>query len=139
MDSIVNVFQNRPGKSLSSLIVAIIGVVTILMFQEVEVKTLSAVFNYLNNSTEASPLMSTWLFNLLAFALNIAMGVTWFKEVMRYNYMDHSPETARIVSLIISILHFLYSILFFNYIFSKLLGLVVVVVIVIVLVKNSEK
>lgn len=139
MDSIVNVFQNRPGKSLSSLIVAIIGIVTILMFQEVEVKTLSAVFNYLNNGTEVSPLMSTWLFNLLSFALNVVMGAIWFKEVMRYNYMDQSPETARIVSLIISILHFLYSILFFNYIFSKLLGLVVVVVIVIVLVKNSEK
>ncbi|PDZ96301.1 hypothetical protein CON36_22690 [Bacillus cereus] len=133
MDSIVNVFKNHPGKSLSSIIVAIIGVLTILMFQEVEVKTLSAVFNYINSNTDSSALMSTWLLNLVAFVFNIVMGVIWFKEVMR------DDEMGRVVSLIISILHFLYSILFFNYIFSKLLGLVIVVVIIIVVVKNSEK
>ncbi|MDA2392162.1 hypothetical protein PDN30_03915 [Bacillus cereus] len=133
MDSIVNVFKNHPGKSLSSIIVAIIGVLTILMFQEVEVKTLRAVFNYINSNTDSSALLSTWLFNLVAFVFNIVMGVIWFKEVMR------DDEMGRVVSLIISILHFLYSILFFNYIFSKLLGLVIVVVIIIVVVKNSEK
>ncbi|ANN34452.1 hypothetical protein A9498_24275 [Bacillus thuringiensis serovar coreanensis] len=133
MDNIVNVFKNHPGKSLGSIIVAIIGVLTILMFQEVEVKTLSAVFNYINSNTDSSALLSTWLFNLVAFVFNIVMGVIWFKEVMR------DDEMGRVVSLIISILHFLYSILFFSYIFSKLLGLVIVVVLIIVVVKNSEK
>ncbi|MGE7890863.1 hypothetical protein ACQKN7_26505 [Bacillus cereus] len=139
MDAIFDVFKNRPGKSLSSLIVAIIGVVTILMFQEVEVKTISAVLDYLNNSTDASPVLSTWAINLFAFVFNVVMGTLWFKEVIGYNYMDISPEIAKIISFIISVLHFLYSILFLNYIFSKLLGIVLIVGIIYVIVKNNEK
>ncbi|PFZ98056.1 hypothetical protein [Bacillus wiedmannii] len=139
MDKIIDVFKNRPGKSLTSLIAVVIGVVTIVGFQEVRVETLADFFDYLTNSQEDSKLITTWFLNLVSFSLNIVMAGIWAKEILRDDCIDDFPEIAKIVSLVMGFLHFVYALLFLSYIFSKLLGLVIAVVIVIALLKSGEK
>ncbi|EIJ79095.1 hypothetical protein PB1_16099 [Bacillus methanolicus PB1] len=138
MDVLFDIFKNRPGKSVSSLIVAIVSFVTLIMFQELKVETLSEFVNYISNNKDSKALLLTWGFNLFTFGFLILMGILWIKDIVRDNYLDISPEIGRIVSFIIGILHFAYSVLFLQYIFSKLLGIVIAVVIVLVIINGDS-
>jgi polyferredoxin len=138
MDIVIDTFRNRPGKTLSSFFVAILGIVTILMFQDLKVETLGDLFSYLTNSQENSTLLLTWGFNLFTFIFLVILGVLWIKDVIKENYMDISPGIGKLTSLIVGILHLAFSILFLSYIFSKLLGIVIAVLIFFAIVYNEK-
>lgn len=128
MDVLFDIFRNRPGKSVSSLLVIIVSFVTLIMFQELKVETLSEFFNYINKQ-DSRTLLLTWGFNLFTFFFLVLMGALWIKEVASDNYLDASPKIGRIVCLVVGILHVVYSFIFLQYIFSDLLGIVIAVLI----------
>jgi hypothetical protein len=138
MDIVIDTFRNRPGKSLSTFIVAILGIVTIIMFQDLKVETLGDFISYVTNSQDNSTLLLTWGFNLFTFVFLVILGVLWIKDVIKENYMDISPGAGKLISLIVGILHFAFSILFLSYIFSKLLGIVIAAVIFFAIVYNEK-
>jgi hypothetical protein len=138
MEIVIDTFRNRPGKSLSSIIVAILGIVTMIMFQELKIETLEDFFSYVTNSQDNSTLLLTWGFNLFTFIFLVILGVLWMKDVIKDNYMDISPGIGRLTSLIVGILHLAFSILFLSYIFSKLLGIVIAALIFFVIIYDEK-
>ncbi|MGH0590567.1 hypothetical protein ACQVQY_32045 [Bacillus mycoides] len=144
MDKVIDAFKNRSGKLLGSLIVMIIGIVTIFGYQEIRIENIKDFYISIFNSKESSVMMWTWGINLLSLVLNIVMVWLWLKDILKDNYLDMDPTIGRVVSLLIAVIHIVFSFIFIGYIFSNLLGIVMVILIISVLVwvlllRNREK
>lgn len=125
MEKVLDTFKNRLGKSLGSLIVIIIGIVAIFGFQEIRIVTVKGFYSSIFNGRENLEMMWTLVINLLSLVLNIVMVWLWLKDILKDDYEDMDPTTVRIVTLIIAIIHVLFSFMFITYVFSNLLGIVV--------------
>jgi uncharacterized membrane protein len=126
-NDILETYKNRPVLTITKIIAIIMGLVTQLYYQEITVQTLTEAFDKISDKN----LLWTWGLNLLSVALLVGTGFSWIKEAIFYrNYFDLSPEISRVTCAVTGLVCFLYSFVFFNFIFSKLLGLVIVVAIV---------
>lgn len=139
MEVFIDVFRNRPGKSIGTVAVLVISLITIIMFQEIQVETLSEVINYFSKSADNTPLVMTWGFNLFSFSFLLMMGIFWIKDIFQDNFFDISPDLGRVICLIIGMLLVLYSTLFFKYIFSDLLGVVIAVLLIFAIINGSKR
>ncbi len=128
--NILDLFRNRPEKTVASFITLAVSAITFAMFQELKVETVGEFFNYISSESDHTKLWFTWGANLLSFALLIVVGMLWGKDVLNNNYMDEYPELGRIFSLIVGIIHISLSIIFFDYLVSDLLGIVLVCAII---------
>ncbi|MES5896783.1 hypothetical protein [Bacillus cereus group sp. RP43] len=134
MDKVIDAFKNRSGKSLGSLIVMIIGIVTIFGYQEIRIANVKDFSNIIINSKDSSVMMWTWGINLVSLVLNIVMVWLWLKDILKDNNLDMDSTIGRVVSLLIAVIHVVFSFIFIGYIFSNLLGIVMVILIISVLV-----
>lgn len=134
MEKVLDTFKNRLGKSIGSLIVMIIGIVAIFWFQEMRIETVKGFYSSIFNNQENLEMIWTLVINILSLVLNIVMVWLWLKGILKDNYEDMDPTTVRVISLIIAIIHIIFSIMFITYVFSKLLGIVVGILIFSVIV-----
>lgn len=134
MEKVLDTFKNRLGKSIGSLIVMIIGIVAILGFQEMRIETVKGFYSGIFNGGVSLEMMWTLVINLLSLVLNIVMVWLWIKDILKDDYEDMDPTTARVVSLIIAIIHVIFSLIFITYVFSNLLGIVVGILIFAVII-----
>jgi hypothetical protein len=139
MKFVLDVFKNRPGKMVGSIIVIVISLVTLIMFQNLKVETINEFFKIISNGKDNSDLFLTWGLNLFSFTFHVLMGLLWIKDAVRGNYMDISPEIGRVISFIVGILHLAFSFLFIGYVFLNLLGIVAVVLIAFAILGSTSK
>ncbi|PEA54957.1 hypothetical protein CON64_09710 [Bacillus pseudomycoides] len=126
MEKIIDVFKERPGKSVASLIVLIVSIVAILRYQEIRVETVKVFLDSISNNTDNSEMMWTWGINLLSLFFNFIMAWSWMKDIMSDDFYD--PMIGRIVAFVIGAIHGLFVLVFIKYIFSNLTGIVIGVV-----------
>ncbi|MCU5668773.1 hypothetical protein OCB72_29520 [Bacillus cereus] len=125
MGKVLEMFKKQLGKSIGSLIVMIIGIMAIFGFQEMRIETVKGFYSSVFNSRESLEMMWTLVINLLSLILNIVMVWLWIKDILKDDYEGVDPTTVRVVSLIIAIIHVIFSLIFITYVFSNLLGSVV--------------
>ncbi|OZI13056.1 hypothetical protein CEW92_03475 [Bacillaceae bacterium SAS-127] len=135
----IYVYKNRPGLSAVSILFCIMGLVTILFFQNFEIKTLSALIEYLASEQDKEKLYTTWISNLGSAALLFGIGFRWIKEALEDSYFSEDTTVSKIVCAATGILMILWSFTFLSFVLTKLLGIVLGVVIVLALVNSSKK
>ncbi|MGZ7147832.1 hypothetical protein [Bacillus sp. BC08] len=134
MEKVLDTFKNRLGKSVGSLIVIIIGIVAIFGFQEIRIETVKGFYSSIFNGRESLDMMWTLAINLLSLVFNIVMIWLWLKDILKDNYEDMDPTTVRVVSIIVAMIHVIFSLMFITYVFSNLLGIVVGILIFAVII-----
>ncbi|MDA2420709.1 hypothetical protein PDN55_11440 [Bacillus cereus] len=126
MGSIIEVFKERKGKSVASLIVLILSVVAMFGYQDIKVETIQSYLNVIDNNQVNSEVIWTLGMNFLSLVLNVLMVVMWFKDIVAKDFSK--PLIGRIVSAIIGVIHIIFVLSFINYIFSSLSGVIASVV-----------
>ncbi|EJQ43633.1 hypothetical protein IEQ_04961 [Bacillus cereus BAG6X1-2] len=134
MEKVLDIFKNYLGKSLGSLIVMIMGIVAIFRFQEIRIETVNGFYSSIFNGGENLEVVWTLGINLLSLVLNVVMVWLWLKDILKDDYEDMDPTTVRVVSLILAIIHVIFSLVFITYIFSNLLGIVVGILIFVAII-----
>ncbi|PEK57855.1 hypothetical protein [Bacillus wiedmannii] len=134
MEKVLDTFKNRLGKSIGSLIVIMIGIVAIFGFQEIRIETVKGFYSSIFNGRGSLDMIWTLAINLLSLVLQIVMIWLWLKDILKDNYEDMDPTTVRIVSIIVAMIHVIFSLMFITYVFSNLLGIVVGILIFAVIV-----
>lgn len=128
----LNVYKNQPIKSFVTILIIIMGLATILWYQELEVKTISAFFEIITSDSDKTELYLTWFLNLASFASFAMMGVSWIKDSFKqkYNYYESDSVLDTVIGFTTGIILIACSLFFAFFLFNNLLGLVVVVVVI---------
>lgn len=128
----LNVYKNQPIKSFVTILIIMMGLATILWYQELEVKTITAAFELFTNDSDKTELYLTWFLNLASFASFAMMGVSWVKESFQqgYNYYGNDSVLYTVIGFVTGAILIACSMIFAFFLFSKLLGLVIVVAVI---------
>ncbi|KAA0791765.1 hypothetical protein [Bacillus sp. BPN334] len=132
MEKIIDVFKERPGKSIASLIVLIVSIVAIFKYQDIKVETVQDYWNIINSHQDNSEITWTWWMNILSIALNIVMVGVWFKDIFADDFSE--PIMGRIMAFVIGFIHGVFVLTFIEYVFSSLLGVLVSLLIFVAIV-----
>ncbi|MBY0122130.1 hypothetical protein [Bacillus sp. S/N-304-OC-R1] len=137
---ILETYTNRPGKTLASVILLLLGAYTFFFHQEVQVESIESFISIVTEaSNDMKKILMTWGLNLLCAMGYVLLGAGWLKDVFIYNYLDNYPDQSRFICFLMSMLCFGISWVFISFIFTKLIGIVIVTVLsAIVIYGNSD-
>ncbi|OLN21992.1 hypothetical protein BTO30_11705 [Domibacillus antri] len=136
---ILSVYRNRPLLTFITIIFCIIGVLTLFFFQEFEMPKLTTFIEYLMSGQDNTQLYSTWGMNLASGVMLFGNGIAWIKgAVQGSSFYDEDDIISRIVCLITGIALIFLSMVFVNFVLTKLLGIAIAVIIIWAWI-NSDK
>ncbi|MDQ1236711.1 putative membrane protein [Paenibacillus sp. SORGH_AS306] len=128
MEAIVYAYREKSVTSILTLIAAVVGVCTILFFQTLTVQNLSAFVEL--TSDGKTQIFSEWAMNLISGFYLMAMAWSWIKAVFdndTYWYRDESNQVvSKVVYTLMAVCCLAFGAFFFQYIFTKLIFLVIV-------------
>lgn len=128
---ILYVYKNQPIKSFITFLMMLLGIITFLFYQEIEIKSITSVIEVFTSEEDKSVLYLTWILNLLClFGFNV-LGVAWIKDSFKQQndyYYDVENNVIKIViGIAMGIFLIACSMFFIVYLFNKLIGLIIVV------------
>lgn len=118
-------YINRPGKSLSSIIFIIIGISTILYFQDIQVENLKILLSNITEESTRKTLLLSWGFNLFSAVGFIAIGYSWLNEVFVWSETFYDSIDSKIICAVTGLVFLIGSWFFISFIFTKLIGVVI--------------
>jgi hypothetical protein len=127
VDEVFETYIEKPLLSFFSVVFIILGVFTMWKYQTVEVNTLDALLNVLTSNNEhiqQNDMMVTFLSNLFSAVGLSAIGIAWLFMIFRRN--TYYSSVNNITALLTGLCMFGFSIIFINYVFSKLMILLII-------------
>lgn len=143
IEKILDSYKRRSSLSIGSFLFVLLGAVTAIWFQKLNVSSFKDVFAFME--TNRAEMIWTFLLNFFTGLAFLGVSFLWFISMFEYRSSDHhyfgyqdyqDKLVDVIVCLITAIIAATLSYLFFSYILSKLLAFAFLVFIAVVALYN---
>jgi|GEM_PF-5776734 len=123
---IIATYRNQPIKTIFSVLVVILGLFTLVKYQELEITTIESVINLIFNEGMTAEVYKTLAFNLASLLALLFIALLWVKSAIKPDwYCEDILGVNRWINVITAILLVAFSVVFIVYLFQKLTGFII--------------
>ncbi|WP_042475635.1 hypothetical protein [Bacillus ndiopicus] len=131
-------FRMQPIKTVFSILFIILGMVTMMKYQQLEVGSIESVIALIQSQQFNGEVYKTLYLNVTSFLSLLIIALFWIKPALKRNWHYEYAGGQRWINIIVSILLVTFSFVFSLYLLQKFTGFIVAGVLMMLIFGNSD-